>query len=151
MDNITQFSEKFQAILNDIHHQQEDVQKDILLVQSEAIGDLQTNLRAMTLSEDNHHQSLVALLEDLRMPICRMKSTVQDVQDGLHSKLRQEILDWVSTVPHRLHHDRIYSDVLPGTGQWFLDDQRLLAWRSASSPSLLWLHGIPGSGKSKLT
>ena len=131
--------------------QQEDIQKDISLVQSEAIGDVRADLGAMSLADDNRYRDLVALLEDLRMPMYRLEDKLQTVQDGLSSRMQQEILDWMSLVPHRRHHDQTYSDVLPGSGQWFLDHQQLSAWRNAPSSSQIWLHGIPGSGKSKLT
>ena len=151
MESITQFSGKFQALLDDIERKQDDMQKDFLLVQSEAMGDIAAELGHMSLDEKSRHQALVTLLEDLRMPVCRIESTVQKIQDGPNATERQNILNWVSTIPHRRHHGLIHSDVLPGTGEWFLNDQRLLAWQNASSPSFIWLHGIPGSGKSKLT
>ena len=37
-----------------------------------------------------------------------------------------------------------------GTGSWLLQDKRYLHWRS-SSGSFLWLHGIPGCGKTVLS
>ena len=137
--------------MDDIIHQQEEIQKDISSVQNETISDIQADLGAMSLADDVRYGSLVDLLEDLRTPMHRLEDKVQTVQNGLSSKMQQEILDWVSTVPHRRHHDQAYSDVLPGSGQWFLDHQQLLAWRNAPSSSRVWLHGIPGSGKSKLT
>ena len=38
----------------------------------------------------------------------------------------------------------------PGTGLWFLNGKSFADWKSAS-PSYLWLHGIPGSGKTVLS
>ncbi|KAI0190179.1 hypothetical protein EV127DRAFT_389290 [Xylaria flabelliformis] len=40
---------------------------------------------------------------------------------------------------------------LAGSGEWFLKKPEFKEWRRSSSPSVLWLHGIPGSGKTKLT
>jgi hypothetical protein len=40
--------------------------------------------------------------------------------------------------------------VLPGTGQWLLSDIAFETWKNESVSSLLWLHGMIGSGKSKL-
>lgn len=42
-------------------------------------------------------------------------------------------------------HDR-----LPETGTWILRRQEFLNWDSSNASQILWLHGIPGSGKSKL-
>ncbi|KAK2770373.1 ankyrin repeat protein [Colletotrichum kahawae] len=43
------------------------------------------------------------------------------------------------------------SEVLEGTGKWLLEDEIFQSWKDAEASSILWLHGIPGSGKSKLT
>jgi len=40
--------------------------------------------------------------------------------------------------------------ILTGTGQWLLSDPIFKKWKDDSASSILWLHGIPGSGKSKL-
>jgi archaellum biogenesis ATPase FlaH len=39
---------------------------------------------------------------------------------------------------------------LGGTGQWFLGSPQYTQWKE-TGPSFLWLHGIPGSGKSILS
>lgn len=38
----------------------------------------------------------------------------------------------------------------PGSGQWFLQSSQYLAWKTEPS-SFLWLHGIPGCGKTILS
>jgi Cdc6-like AAA superfamily ATPase len=39
---------------------------------------------------------------------------------------------------------------LSGTGTWLLRRQEFLQWESSTTSEILWLHGIPGSGKSKI-
>ncbi|KAJ9259344.1 hypothetical protein DTO207G8_907 [Paecilomyces variotii] len=39
---------------------------------------------------------------------------------------------------------------MPGSGEWLLTDPLLTDWKNRSSSSIIWLRGIPGSGKSKL-
>lgn len=63
---------------------------------------------------------------------------------------RLKILSWLSTIPYMQHHKRTYSEVLTGTGAWFLEDAQYISWRESDRSAMLWLHGIPGSGKSKL-
>ena len=61
-----------------------------------------------------------------------------------------EILLWMSPEPYIQHHEQTKQDVLSGTGQWLLSDPVFEMWKKESASSILWLHGIPGSGKSKL-
>jgi hypothetical protein len=63
---------------------------------------------------------------------------------------RTRILGWLSSEPYIQHHEQMKEDVLPGTGQWLLSDMVFRTWRNGSDSSLLWLHGMIGSGKSKL-
>ena len=63
---------------------------------------------------------------------------------------RTEILRWISPEPYFQHHEQAKEGVLPGTGEWLLSDPIFKKWKRESVSSILWLHGIPGSGKSKL-
>ena len=54
-------------------------------------------------------------------------------------------------MPYAKYHKENRRQVLEGTGQWLLRDPVFRMWKDNSASSLLWLHGIPGSGKSKLT
>ncbi|KAL3302228.1 Pfs domain-containing protein [Colletotrichum asianum] len=62
-----------------------------------------------------------------------------------------EILTWISKEPYEQHHTLNKSEVLEGTGRWLLEDEVFQSWKNSEASSILWLHGIPGSGKSKLT
>jgi hypothetical protein len=69
-------------------------------------------------------------------------------------KQRKTILTWLSDaekLPYLKHHKENKKEILEGTGQWLLNDEVFKRWKDDSASSLLWLHGIPGSGKSKLT
>jgi hypothetical protein len=63
---------------------------------------------------------------------------------------RTEILRWISPEPYIQHHEQAKKEVLEGTGQWLLSDPVFKKWKKESVSSILWLHGILGSGKSKL-
>jgi hypothetical protein len=56
----------------------------------------------------------------------------------------------MSREPYIQHHEQTKQGVLSGTGQWLLSDPVFEKWKNESASSILWLHGIPGSGKSKL-
>lgn len=63
---------------------------------------------------------------------------------------RLKILLWLSAIPYHQYQKKSYSEVLEGTGSWFLEDSEYCHWRDSDQSAMLWLHGIPGSGKSKL-
>jgi hypothetical protein len=116
----------------------------------------------------DRHQELKRLLEHFNSPLKRLSEDFGRVKDGLESELliqyrghglilisilaskRTEILRWISPEPYSQHHEQTKKDVLLGTGQWLLSDPVFDKWKKESVSSILWLHGIPGSGKSKL-
>ena len=98
----------------------------------------------------NDHAEMRRLLADIERPLQRMDDKLKDVQDQLQTSKRAEILTWMSPEPYIQHHEQSKRDVLQGTGQWLLSDSEFIKWRNDSASSMLWLHGIPGSGKSKL-
>jgi hypothetical protein len=61
------------------------------------------------------------------------------------------IQNWLSSQPYKFYHAETKKGIIPGTGQWLLGDPLFRKWKRDSVSSILWLHGIPGSGKSKLT
>ncbi|KAI0481698.1 hypothetical protein F4859DRAFT_475673 [Xylaria cf. heliscus] len=90
-------------------------------------------------------------IEQLRQPIDRIDIRLQEMDDGLKQENRAEILRAVSNIPHGSHHKVASNGRVEGSGAWFLSTPKFKEWRLSSSPSTLWLHGIPGSGKTKLT
>ena len=54
---------------------------------------------------------------------------------------RREILRWLSWDDFEETHDRHYKKRCENTGQWLLDDPRLISWRDSEQSSLLWCHG----------
>ena len=63
---------------------------------------------------------------------------------------RHNLMRWLSTVNCGLHHQIITADLLPDSGEWLFLKPEYVRWEQQKPSSLLWLHGIPGSGKSKL-
>ncbi len=63
---------------------------------------------------------------------------------------RIQILHWLSSLSYNEYHNRVKSGVFAGTGQWLLSHPIFQKWQIESANSLLWLHGLQGSGKSSL-
>ena len=148
LEGFTQPHNKFRQLLNDVSNRRKDVQDVIDPIEAENIKKFGECLTGLTIGEQTRHQQLATALKDLEMPIHRIQHQVQSLQDQVQNAEHSKILDWLSTIPHRQHH---HSDVLAGTGAWFLTHPRLLEWQSLSSSSFIWLHGIVGCGKSYLT
>lgn len=72
------------------------------------------------------------------------------IPDHLDESKRTKILFWLSDEPYRKHYQQTREGVIEGTGQWLLSDPVFVKWKEESASSILWLHGILGSGKSKL-
>lgn len=56
----------------------------------------------------------------------------------------------MSTIPYREHHKNSWKEVLHDSGAWVQLKEEYIEWKGSSASSILWLHGIPGSGKTKL-
>jgi NACHT domain len=74
----------------------------------------------------------------------------QDAKGGSQSSKAQIIASWFSDIKYWLHHKDMTSDLLENSGNWLLGKSEFREWRSSPRSSVLWLHGIPGSGKTKL-
>ena len=48
---------------------------------------------------------------------------------------------WLSEDDFEETHNRHYKKRCDKTGQWLLDDPRLISWRDGTQSSLLWCHG----------
>ncbi|KAF2194673.1 hypothetical protein K469DRAFT_686660 [Zopfia rhizophila CBS 207.26] len=98
----------------------------------------------------NDHAKLMHLLERINAPLRRMDDNLKNMHDYLQASRRAEIVRWLSPEPYIQHHKQATHGVLAGTGHWLLSDPIFKQWKDDSASSILWLHGTPGSGKSKL-
>ncbi|KAH6698408.1 hypothetical protein BKA61DRAFT_682441 [Leptodontidium sp. MPI-SDFR-AT-0119] len=104
--------------------------------------------------DSSRYSELNRILLECEAPLKRLSNQLQGIQDNLTDTKRRTILDWMSDttkLPYLKHHKENKRQILKGTGEWLLNDEMYKKWKDDSASSLLWLHGIPGSGKSKLT
>ena len=106
----------------------------------------------LKVAEDSHaiQSKLLEILRDLERPFSHIQTLSSRSNDILEDFQREKILEWVSSTHHQSHHSQIYKKVLKGTGEWLLRSPELYDWKDTSSSQMMWLHGIPGSGKSRL-
>lgn len=63
---------------------------------------------------------------------------------------RKQIADWLRGADPSTNHNSARKKHEPGTGEWLLNLKAFEEWREGDG-SLLWLHGIPGAGKTILS
>ena len=148
--SVFDIRDKIRGYLDAIARQQIQVQKYTDLVDTQQRTNLEEGLETLTLEEKDNFRRLRKAFEDIQRPIDRMEKHLETIHDTLESAHRQEILCWLSPIPYVQHHVQSKRDLLEGTGSWFLNNSRLIQWRSSSSSSIMWLRGVAGSGKSKL-
>lgn len=66
--------------------------------------------------------------------------------DYFTSRVRQDVLDWLTTTDYRLQQSEYRSLVTPGTGHWLLDSKECLTWL-ATPGQILFCQGSQGIGK----
>ena len=121
------------------------------IVHTEMTSGLTKTINSLQDDSTRKFDDLVKLIKAFDEPLVRTVGFLQDLQDHLRAEERRGLLAWLSRIPCRDHHDSIYRKVLLNTGLWLLKKAEFVEWQSSSSSSLLWLHGIPGAGKSTLT
>ena len=55
---------------------------------------------------------------------------------------RIEMLNWISAVPYKHHHNENRKAILEGSGLWLFERDEFCEWRKSSASSIFWLHGI---------
>lgn len=97
------------------------------------------------------------LLQQVDDRILELERSLDEQNRSLNTaranKQRDGILTWISTLDHIQMHYDTRKPRAKGTGDWFLREISFKAWEDTTRPgnSVLWCHGIQGSGKSTLT
>ena len=144
------FQDNFQTILEEISQHDKMNQNYASLVEAEIAYKGRERLSVSSADVIVRYDDLRRQLNDMQKPISRIDQQMRDIQDDLDEDERLQIIQWLSPVPYKRHHEQTRKDILSGTGSWLLQDKQLLDWEVSSTSSIMWLHGVPGSGKSKL-
>ncbi|RMJ06853.1 hypothetical protein CDV36_013538 [Fusarium kuroshium] len=87
----------------------------------------------------------------LTSQLLRLGADVKNLWTRQDKEKNAEILQWLSSIPHLSDHDAARAGRVHGTGEWLLRHQVYNDWWNTSASMVLWLHGIPGCGKTKLS
>jgi len=136
-------NDKYLGKIKDISDQQSVIERSSVQIQAALqIGHAQNS--------DTIQCKLLETLEDLKEPFSHLEALSENTNKILEDVERDKILDWICDIPHIKHHKAVHGNVLRGTGEWLLRSEELLKWQDLSSSQMMWLHGIIGSGKSRL-
>lgn len=158
--SVTDTSDSVQASLARIAVERDEVERCTRLFDSELSRDTSTGVNRIQASVDGlaaelnsqevKYQALRTILTSLEQPILRAGNQLSDLHVNLQKEKRRQILSWLSNVRYREHHRSSFAAVMPGSCSWLQQKSEYIDWKSSSSSSILWVHGIPGSGKSTL-
>jgi hypothetical protein len=81
--------------------------------------------------------------------VSELEDTVSVMPAFILDQETKDILKWLKTSDPSTNHTSARRKHEPTTGTWFLQSTPFKTWKSAPK-SLLWLHGIPGAGKTVL-
>ncbi|KAK7545178.1 uncharacterized protein J3D65DRAFT_664368 [Phyllosticta citribraziliensis] len=76
-----------------------------------------------------------------------MSVSIQKTHAEIH---HDKILSWLSAPDPSTNYRKALKQRHPGSGQWFIQSPTYSEWKTAPK-SFLWLHGIPGCGKTILS
>jgi NACHT domain len=90
---------------------------------------------------------MLALLGDTAQSTLAIESAVKDIKHT-QGRSRKDILTWLTKVDPASNHTAACEKHEPGTGEWFINSHEFSYWLLPGRS--LWLHGIPGAGKTVL-
>ncbi|RFU26917.1 hypothetical protein B7463_g9416, partial [Scytalidium lignicola] len=170
---LGQSSSDIQEPLDEVEKRQVEVDRtaqlvgmEILHMTSTGMGSLNNTTGRMASQLELLSSSLVALqqgqvkvqdtftmreaIDSIMGPTQRLLERLHRYDDFLTRESRDDIFDWLSPVRYRVHHLTERQDRLLESGQWLFQSEMFRSWQNSSISGTLWLHGMPGCGKSKL-
>jgi hypothetical protein len=85
----------------------------------------------------------------LKDDVSDIKSNVKVIPNFVSDQRTERILNWLKTCDPSTNHAAARQKHEPTTGNWFIQSAAFTTWKSTPKSSL-WLHGIPGAGKTVL-
>ena len=89
-------------------------------------------------------------LLNLEAAVTRLSVQANMYSQSLSEQKYGQFLEWLSVSPYYSYHRFISQSRLASLGKWLLNNKDYIDWQTSSSPSILLIHGIIGSGKSML-
>jgi hypothetical protein len=91
---------------------------------------------------------MLAMQGDTTRTALTIETTVNRIHSTLQDTNHKEILQWLTKTDPIDNHRAACDKREPGTGEWFLSSHEFSYWMLPGRS--MWLHGIPGAGKTVL-
>jgi hypothetical protein len=75
-------------------------------------------------------------------PLTRVDGSVCALLERIDNNEQLEILEWISSIPYRKHHNTVKEARTSDTCEWLLRHKRFCEWEDTSSPVILLLQGF---------
>jgi ankyrin repeat domain-containing protein 50 len=84
---------------------------------------------------------LMTMLHKLDEPLTRVDERVFTLLQSVDKNEHREILEWISPIPYREHHNTVKDARTSDTCEWLIKDEKFRQWNDTSSSVILWLQG----------
>lgn len=125
------------------HFEKDEIQK--------TLDTIERHKSLFSLARQNDH---IALSKAIKDDIETARREISEIKIGIHNsqidELRQKIREWLSAPDPSSNYIKALRDRYEATGSWFLATDTYSNWLSTPT-SLVWMHGIPGCGKTVLS
>ncbi|SCO52714.1 uncharacterized protein FFMR_11153 [Fusarium fujikuroi] len=105
------------------------------------------------LAEISHHKAtlLLAMSGDMSRDLKEIKTGIERLQGTISESEARETIRWLERINPSSLHNIAFSKHEPLTTAWVKKSSQWKAWvSSASETRLIWIHGLPGAGKTVL-
>ncbi|KAJ2894888.1 hypothetical protein MKZ38_007111 [Zalerion maritima] len=127
---------KFPGLLAGLQAREKEVEREVSVCQN----------RKLSVTGELSLERLRKLLT-LEEPILRVDHNVSKMMHGMNARELIEVLEWISPIKYREHHDNVHENRTENTCGWLLERFDFYEWKITTVPMFLWLFGIPGAGK----
>ncbi|KXH45551.1 pfs domain-containing protein [Colletotrichum salicis] len=104
-------------------------------------------LRQIPPNKIEAERRVAEVLGSIHEDVSQIRSATKSLQQSQHF---QEVMKWLSPPDPSTNYNKACQQRHECTGQWFLESKEYSEWKK-SPKSSLWLHGIPGCGKTILS
>ena len=101
---------------------------------------------------EGQFRCLQSVLQEWQEDTRGTQDQVSEIYSNIVEKAEtKRISDWLSMNRQDLHHASAQTGILQSSGKWLLEHADFRDWKESPHAAVLWIHGLPGTGKTKLT